>query len=716
MARYDARAAGGRNHNMGRGQGNGRDVINPVPQTTTPNTPSDEDEISLLTPDTRDTRKPVAFLHCRRLLHGVRIPHEEGDTLQFKYDRDLKDLLSLAEAQNQAGWSWEEKYACDTRVEGIFFEVNVLKKNEGPTKFGDAAKGLATPQAITNETTREGDGLSNDSPSQEEVQREDAGRDAPGALTKEERNLRYKGPGRNLEAVNETVQNLFTPPIAREHVKGDFTLAKMKVCTPMGFPTMESGPAEMGDRVVRNRTVRDKSQEIERRSWAEAAGAAGKYQHHEEDNEEEEAQIQADEEFARQEEAALRYEEEMLAETRIREEASSKAEVEKVQKKEEAKKRDAAQKEAKRQAQIAEDALFAWAQQQNEEAKKAAEETVPKVKGKPGQKSFTIRAPQHQGDKRTVAETTPTPSVDSSLMDSANGFADHVFDLFRNQYDTKHTKTRMGRISKMRTDLMLEVSESLNTDGGYVLQHQAKKSIMQTFKEKVEGSDITWNEYTSAITREIMVALRIATDSNGRVMIRLFISTLDAQYRTDFEQEWYGAIMQAFIARLTAINLSIEAPEPIMRSGQGGGPGQGGPGQGRNGTPGPQGSGGSQHGGGSYSQNATNGGGKWNYGNKGANWDKKSQHEQMEDTDGSSYESLEEETESCDQEESGDTSQDDEEDDETSASDGTTESDNESVTHVDSRRKAVMLHSKTGKHMTKEELQCLLASAEGGCS
>jgi hypothetical protein len=38
-----------------------------------------------------------------------------------------------------------------------------------------------------------------------------------------------------------------------------------------------------------------------------------------------------------------------------------------------------------------------------------------------------------------------------------------------------------------------------------------------------------------------MVVLRLATDHHGRVMIGLFVSTLDAQYRTDFEQEWYGA-------------------------------------------------------------------------------------------------------------------------------------------------------------------------------
>jgi hypothetical protein len=95
----------------------------------------------------------------------------------------------------------------------------------------------------------------------------------------------------------------------------------------------------------------------------------------------------------------------------------------------------------------------------------------------------------------------------------------------------------------------------------------------------------------------------------------------------------------------------------------------------------------------------------------------------VEDTDGSSYESVDEDTESLAQgEESKDTSQDDEEDDATSTSgetttsdstsDETTESDHESAVHVEGRRKAVMLRSRTGKHMTKEELTCLIASAE----
>jgi hypothetical protein len=165
IQRYDARA-----RNMERGQGNGRGVINRGPQTPTPDTSSDE-EISLLTPvtpDKKETKNPVVFMYRRQLVRGAKISHEEWDTIQFKFEPDLKDLITLVEDQDQPGWNWEDKYACDTRVEGTFFEVNVPKKKEGPTKFGDAIKGLATPQAVPNKTTREEDELSDDSSYQEE--------------------------------------------------------------------------------------------------------------------------------------------------------------------------------------------------------------------------------------------------------------------------------------------------------------------------------------------------------------------------------------------------------------------------------------------------------------------------------------------------------------------------------------------------------------------
>ncbi len=321
LPRYNARAAGGRNHDMGRRQGNGREVINPAPQTTTPGTPSDGDNISLFIPDTRETKKPVSFLHRGQLLYGNRISHKGWDTIQFRYDPDLQSLLSLVEEQNQDGWNWEERYACDMRVEGTFFEVKVPKKNEGPKKFGDVAKGLATPQAATNETTREEDCLSSDSSDQEEEKGEDAGRDAPNASTTQYRNIRFGGPGRNLEAVNETDQTLSTPPIAREHVKGEFTLNKKLAEAPIiGGSTMESGPEKTEDKVTRSRNVCDKSQDSERLSWAEAAagangrswadaGAAGKSQYPQEDgyvqiSAAEYAQIQADERFARETVAA----------------------------------------------------------------------------------------------------------------------------------------------------------------------------------------------------------------------------------------------------------------------------------------------------------------------------------------------------------------------------------------------------------------------------
>ncbi len=134
-------------------------------------------------------------------------------------------------------------------------------------------------------------------------------------------------------------------------------------------------------------------------------------------------------------------------------------------------------------------------------------------------------------------------------------------------------------------------------------------------------------------------------------MIRSFILTLDAQYRTDYEQEWYGAIMQAIIALLTVCNRSMDAPEPTMRGAPGGGPGQGG-----HHAPGSQGSRGTQPPGASYPKSSPNGGGKGNYGNKGVNGGKKSQHKHMEDTEDSSYESLEKETVDCYQEENEDTS------------------------------------------------------------
>jgi hypothetical protein len=282
IARYDARVTGGRNHDMGRGKGNGRDVINLAPQTTTPNTPSDEEDISLFTPDTRETKKPSVFIYCGQILHGVRMYHEEGDTIQFKYDQALTNLIALVETQKKDGWKWDEKYACNKHVEGIFFEVNIPKKSEGPTKFGDAAKGLATPTAATNEKTREGDGLSNDSLNQEEEKREDAGRDAPKALTKKYRDIRYEGNGRNLEDVNETEQNVLTSFIGREHVKGEFTLPRKLAEAPRGIPTMDSEILGKVERVARNRTVRDKSQDVcytpqdgeQPRTWAEAAGAA----------------------------------------------------------------------------------------------------------------------------------------------------------------------------------------------------------------------------------------------------------------------------------------------------------------------------------------------------------------------------------------------------------------------------------------------------------
>jgi hypothetical protein len=607
IPRYDARTAGGRNQDMEGRQGNGREVINPGPPTTPPRTPSNE-VISLFALNTKETKNPVIFMHCWKLLCGAKISHEEWDTIQFKYDEKLVELLLLVEDQNQPGWNWEEKYACDTHVEGHFFEVNVPKKNEGPKKFRDAAQGLATPQAVPNEITREEDDLSNDSSDQEEEKREDAGRDAPNASTMDYRNIRNGGPGRNLEAVNEMTQNLLTPPITREHVNGEFTLTRTQV-----VPTMESGPAKTEDKAPKNRNARDKSHDCVQHqwtggvgedgcSWADAtAGAAAKYQYYGNN-----AQIQADEKFAKETEAADVRAKEQLAMARKKEEDASQAKAEKLQKKEEAKKqRAAAKREKERQAQIDEDELIARAHEQNEkeatELRKKEEETVPKVKGKPGQKSFTVRAPVRQGDKRTVAEVTPTPSAESCLRDSAHGYVSHVVNLYRNQFESTHTGTQMGRISEMRTELMLKLSESVGANDGYVSQHQAKKSIMHQFQAKVEGSDITWTEYTSAITREIMVALRLATDRNGRVMIGYLISTLDAQYRTDYEQEWYQAIMHALITLLTAINRSMDAPEPTMRGAPRGGPGPGG-----NGTPGSQGSRGPQHDGGTYSKNSPN--------------------------------------------------------------------------------------------------------------
>jgi hypothetical protein len=327
---YDVRA---RNMERGQEQGNGRGVINSEPKTTTP-----DEVIDLLLK--KPTRNPGTLVHCGRMMYGAKIAHEAWDTIQFKFDEKLVELVSLVEEQGLPGWNWEDKYACDTRVEGTFFEVNVPKKKEGTTKIGDAAKGLATPQAATNETTREQDDLRSDSSDHEEEKGKDAGRDAPSASTTGYKNIRTGGLERNLEGVNETAQDLLTPPIEREHVRGEFMLTRMQA-----VPTMESGPAKTKqDNATKNRTVRDKSQDGERsswagapvRSWAEAAGAAAKYHQHEEEyegynEEEEDAQIQADAEFARAAQSEEQHAREMLEANRLRDEAASRKEAEKMQ-------------------------------------------------------------------------------------------------------------------------------------------------------------------------------------------------------------------------------------------------------------------------------------------------------------------------------------------------------------------------------------------------
>jgi hypothetical protein len=108
----------------------------------------------------------------------------------------------LAERQNQDGWSWETKYTCNTSVEGVFFEVKVPKNCEVPKKFGDA--GLATPQAVPNEITREDVSLSKSLLHQEEETKGSVRMDNS-ALTKEDKNIKEDGSLSNSSLHQEIV-------------------------------------------------------------------------------------------------------------------------------------------------------------------------------------------------------------------------------------------------------------------------------------------------------------------------------------------------------------------------------------------------------------------------------------------------------------------------------------------------------------------------------